>query len=306
MDKDIDYGALFGVDEGAEVQEVAEPAVEAENGAEGGEDREVAEPGVEDIEETDASGTGDGDGGESQTPEERARFAAARRKAEAQRDAAIKAAKEEAEKAAAARVDEVIAGLSLSNPYTGEPIRTRAEYEAYRTEADLEKKRSMLKKSGMTDAEFDSFVSSLPEVKAAKAAQAEAEKASMAAKEREAKAKIDEELREISSFDPSVRTLADLAKTENYETLYGYVQKGYTILDAYKLANFEKIRGASVSASRQAAMNAAAGKSHLSSTVTRGTGAITVPEDVKAEYRAFNPDATDAEIQRHYQRYAKK
>ncbi len=302
MDKDIDYGALFGVDEGGNGQEVAEPAVETENGAEGGEDREVAVPGVEDIEAEAVGDTVEA----GQSPAENARYAAARRKAEAERDAAIKAAKEEAEKEAAARVDEVIAGLSLSNPYTGAPIRTRAEYEAYRTEVEAEQKKSVLKKSGMSDEEFEAFVQSLPEVKAAKEARARAEDAAKAAKEREAKAKIEEQLREIGALDPSVKTLSDLTKTENYEKVYEYVQKGYTITDAYKLANFERLTGSAAAASRQAFLNAQAGKSHLSSTVTRGTGAITVPEDVKAEYRAFNPEATDAEIQRHYQRYAKR
>ena len=49
------------------------------------------------------------------------------------------------------------------------------------------------------------------------------------------------------------------------------------------------------------------GKDHLTGTGTpQGTGAATVPPDVKAEYLAFNPDATDAEIQKHYNRYMEK
>ena len=98
---EIDYGALFGVEleHGAEGQEVADPAENQENPAgAGAEGQEVAEPAEADSQEQTVAETaaGDQDGLNSEQPgqsaEENARYAAARRKAEQERDAAIERA----------------------------------------------------------------------------------------------------------------------------------------------------------------------------------------------------------------------
>jgi len=84
------------------------------------------------------------------------------------------------------------------------------------------------------------------------------------------------------------------------------VKKGNNLVDAFKLANYDTLTSSTAAASRQAAINAAQSKQHLSQTTTRGAGAVSVPADVKEAYRAFNPNATDAEIQQHYNKYVKK
>ena len=95
---EIDYEALFGVgsSQGAEGQEVAEPAENQEAPTDAGaEGQEVAEPAAADSQEQTvaetAAGNQDGLSQEQagQSAEENARYAAARRKAEQERDAAI-------------------------------------------------------------------------------------------------------------------------------------------------------------------------------------------------------------------------
>lgn len=142
-------------------------------------------------------------------------------------------------------------------------------------------------------------------MKQAKEAQAAAETAARQAREQQAKLKVEEQLKEISALDPSIQELKDLAKMETYPKFYELVKRGNTLTDAFKLANYEALTGRAAAASRQAAINSAQGKQHLSPTAQRGAGAVSVPADVKAEYLAFNPDATDAEIQQHYNRYMK-
>ena len=83
------------------------------------------------------------------------------------------------------------------------------------------------------------------------------------------------------------------------------VKRGYSISDAYRLANYDALTQRAAEASRQAAISKAKSKEHLTATTQRGAGAVSVPDDVKAEYLAFNPDATEAEIQKHYQKYMK-
>lgn len=315
---DIDYGALFGIDaEGAEVTEPAEPS--GDTTAQGANEQEPAEPAAveEQIEETNAEGAEDGGqstGGDSpegqadgqkQTPEQNAKFAAARRKAEAERDAAIAKARQDAQAEAQRTIDEAFRTSGLTNPYTKKPITSKAEYDEYRARLEADRKARLLKKSGMSDEEFQQFVQGLPEVKQAKEAQAAAETAARQAREQQAKLKVEEQLKEISALDPTIQELKDLAKMETYPKFYELVKRGNTLTDAFKLANYEALTGRAAAASRQAAINSAQGKQHLSPTTQRGAGAVSVPADVKTEYLAFNPDATDAEIQQHYNRYVK-
>lgn len=315
---DIDYGALFGIDaEGAEATEPAEPS--GDTTAQGANEQEPAEPAAveEQIEETNAERAEDGGqstGGDSpegqadgqkQTPEQNAKFAAARRKAEAERDAAIAKARQDAQAEAQRTIDEAFRSSGLTNPYTKKPITSKAEYDEYRARLEADRKARLLKKSGMSDEEFQQFVQGLPEVKQAKEAQAAAETAARQAREQQAKLKVEEQLKEISALDPSIQELKDLAKMETYPKFYELVKRGNTLTDAFKLANYEALTGRAAAASRQAAINSAQGKQHLSPTAQRGAGAVSVPADVKAEYLAFNPDATDAEIQQHYNRYVK-
>ncbi len=318
---EIDYGALFGIDEGGNEQELAEPAEpetaqdEAEE-AQGAEEQEAAEPAGEETQDTAADGVADDEqaageehsdtGRTPQTPEQNAAFAAARRKAEAQRDAAVEEARRSAQEEAKRLIDEAFRNSGLTNPYTQQPITTKEEYEAYRQRYNAERKDRVLKKSGMSDEEFNAFVSDLPEVKAAREAQAAAERAQKEANEAQARVKMDEQLREIGKLNPNIRELRDLAAMETYPKFYELVKRGNTLVDAYRLANFEALTSSAAQATRQAAINSVQSKQHMGATRERGTGAVSVPADVKEMYRALNPGATDAEIQSHYNRTHRK
>ena len=191
------------------------------------------------------------------------------------------------------------------NPYTGHPITTRAEYEAYRERFEADQKAKLMEKAGITQEEFQAFVQGLPEVRAARQAKAEAEAAARQAREQEAKARVDEQLRQIQAIDPTVKELGDLAKLDTYPKLYDMVKRGYSILDAYRLANYDTLTQRAAEASRKAAINSVQSKQHLKATESRGGGAIPVPDSVLEEYRVLNPGATKEEIQKHYQSYMK-
>ena len=304
---EIDYGAVFDVEvpettTGAEETEIAAPSEETGTTtatAQGAEEQEAAAPAVEETEESEQP--------QAEAPEQEpktdrdAQFAAARRKAEAERDAAIAQAKEDAQK----QVDEFFKTSGLMNPYTGQPITTRAEYEAYRERFEADQKAKLMEKAGITQEEFQAFVQGLPEVRAARQAKAEAEAAARQAREQEAKARVDEQLRQIQAIDPTVKELGDLAKLDTYPKLYDMVKRGYFILDAYRLANYDTLTQRAAEASRKAAINSVQSKQHLKATESRGGGAIPVPDSVLEEYRVLNPGATKEEIQKHYQSYMK-
>lgn len=310
---EIDYAALFGVDVGEEEQEVAEPAEVDEDASEGEEAQEITEP-AEEIE--DDAGESDGDGSASgeresaerptQSREERARYAAARREAERERDETVARVRREAQEEAQRVIDAAFADSGMSNPYTGQPIRTKAEYDAYRAQHAEEQKASFKRKSGLSDAEFSRMIESLPEVQAARAAQAKAESDAKAAAAERANAAIAEEVRKIGEMDPSIKSMEDLQASGSWSAVYEKAMKGYSLADAYKLVNFDAIRTRTAEAASRAAVHAAQGKAHMRATQARGSGSVEVPAEIKAEYRALMPDITDAEIARHYNKYKTK
>nr|DAL51635.1 MAG TPA_asm: hypothetical protein [Caudoviricetes sp.] len=335
---DIDYGALFGIDEGGKEQGLAAPAgaeapreetgqpagtemngrsgtsPQEDAGAQGAKEQEAAEPAGEENQDTDAAvqeePAAGGDehsetGKEAKRVQDDARnaeFAAARRKAEAERDAAVEKAKADAQEEARKIIDEAFSRSGLMNPYTKKPITSKAEYDEYKQRYDEERKARVMKKSGMSDEEFEAFVNDLPEVRQAKEAQQAAERAQQEANEAQAKVRVDEQLREIGKLNPNIRELKDLAAMETYPRFYELVKKGNTMVDAYRLANFDALTSSAAAATRQAAINSMQGKQHMGQTKERGAGAVSVPADVKEMYRALNPGITDAEIQTHYNR----
>jgi len=218
-----------------------------------------------------------------QSAEDNARFAAARRKAEAEREATVARVREEAKQFADERIADVLKTANFSNPYTGEPIRTMAEFNAYKARLQEEQRGAFMQQSGMTDEQYKAFIESQPEVQEAKAAQKKAEAVIREAREREAKAKIDEQVKEITALNPAITSLSDLTKLASYPELYEKVRRGYSIVDAYKLTNMADIESRAVQRAQQQTINAVQSKSHLEKTRTRGTGSVEVPADVKAE-----------------------
>lgn len=287
---EIDYNAVFGL-EGAEAQEPAAPAPEDSAGEK---EQETAVP-AGDTQTEDNAETHDGqeeppaeEGRAAQSDEDNARYAAMRRKAEA-----------DAEKRMKSELDKSIASLGLTDPYTNRPITNQAEMQAYRQRFVEEQRKEVQEKAGMSPDDYQRFVDSLPEVQAGKAAQQKVV-------ELEIRARIDRQMREIQKISPEIKSMDDLSKLENFQELYDMVGRGYELADAYKVLNYDRLTSKTAEAAKQQALNSIGGKDHLQPSNPRGQGAIPVPADVAAEYRLFSPDATDAEIQAHYNRYVRK
>ena len=283
--KDIDYSAVFGL-EGEEVQEAADPATEDNVGANeqeaaapAGESQDGAEPEQKPSEES---------GHHVQTDEENARYAAMRRRAEA-----------DAEKRMNAELDKKIASWGLTDPYTNKFITNQEEMQAYHQRFEEERRKEMQEKAGMSPEDYQRFVDSLPEVQ-------EGKKAQQKVMDLEIRAKIDSQMREIQMISPEIKSMEDLSKLDNFEKLYDMVGKGYELADAYKVLNYDRLTAKAAEVAKQQALNSIGGKNHLQPVTPRGQGAVPVPVDVAAEYRALMPEATDAEIQAHYNKYARK
>ena len=287
MSNDYGFDSVF---EGALEQEVAEPAdddiVEEETEeTEGRKEQEVADPAEE----------------EGQSAEENAKYAAARRKAEQERDLAIQRARDE--------VTETISAMGLIDPNTGKAITDLEGLKAYKDSIAAEQARQneeRLEELGLTKEDIDHLINAHPEVR-----QASEERARLRVLEQqEREAQIDrifaEEIEKIQEFDPSVKDIGDLQENENREQMEAMIGKGYSISDAYYLANKDAIIARQVEAARQETRNNVASKGHLDKSSSRGKGSVEIPSDILSEFRTLNPNATDEEIQRFYERDLKR
>lgn len=240
-----------------------------------------------------------------QSKEERAKYAAARRKAET--DAAVFRARSEEREKSKKEMDGFFASAKLKNPFdNNKPISNMDDFRAYKEKFEAARLQKDFRAGKLTQEALEKAVNETPVMKKAAELVERAEKKEREALKARTDAKISEELRQISSLDPSIKKAGDLLKMDSAGEFYELVKKGNSFIDAYRLANFDKLTKTARAAAQQQAINRTASKNHLTGTATRGAGAVTVPSDELALYRELNPGTADSEIQKHYNRYIKK
>lgn len=277
--------------EGARAQEPAAPAPEgAEPAPEGAEGQE---PGAEPPE-----------GAEEQlTPEQRKENAAQRRRQE-QQDAinqAVNDALAQERERSKSEWTAFFSKANLKNTLTGQPITTLEEFNTWAADFEAAKLQRDLKAGKLTPEGLEKAISSNPVMQRMKEITERDEAARRESDMTAARAKIDAELQEIHKLDPSINSTADLLNMPTAKEFYDYVRKGNTFLDAFYLANRERLAARTAEAARQQTMNNTRSKDHLNATGTsRGAGASTVPAEEMELFKLLNPTATEAEIQTYY------
>ena len=294
---------------GEKEQEPAEPEENAEGIGE--QEQEPAEPAEEPAAE---------EGAEEKTAEmsaEQRRENAARRRQQEQ-EAAINKAVEDALKAEreknASTMKQFFQNANMKNSITGEKIESIEQFQAWWEKMQEQQLERELSSGKITKEGLHAAIGTHPAVIEAqkileqtrKAAE-EAEANAKAKQEAEQKQKIEQEIANIHKMDASINTVADLLKLPNAEAFKEKVNKGYSFEDAYILVNRDRIAQAQAKAAQDAAMTKMRGKDHMVPAAgAKGRGANTVPNDVMAYFRAFNPKATEAEIIDYYNKYQKK
>lgn len=286
-----DLNEAFGLtaDESAgenEAETAEQPQTENDEGENESDAADQTE--VEDEGGDEESSAEPDEGKEKQSKEDNAKFAAARRKAEAEVDKRVKDA-----------LDSRFARMDMTDPYTNKKITTADEFDAYLSKLEDERRESMAKKAGMSKEEFDDYIQSQPEVKEAKAEREAAQRQAV-------QARLAEELKEISKLDPTIREIGDIAKSENGQKISEYVNRGYSLLDAFRIANFDRLMREEEAAERQRVYNNNAGKAHLVRSKARGQGMAEVPKETKEYYKIYFPHMSDSDIQKEYNRWEKQ
>lgn len=293
-------------EEGAKVQEPADPAQAETTPAEGAD----TDPDAEDPEEPDTGTDADAPAGQNpQTPEQRRANAARRRQQERQAaiDQAVQAAVKQEQDKQADQMKDFFARAGLKNTFTGAPITSMEEFNAWNQEFEQSRLQRDLKAGKLTPESLATAIGNHPAVKQAQQLIDQNAAARKAQQEAAAKARIDAEIAEIHKIDASITTLEDLSKAAYWPELYAMTRKGYSIRDAHFLLNHERLEKAKLEAARQQSLNNARGKDHMTGAATpRGGGSVSVPAAELAIFRQFNPDATDAQIQAYYNQYKKR
>jgi hypothetical protein len=315
MYEEKDVYAILGLEQPAEenpAPEVSENSAEVASGAGAGgeEGREVAEPGQQvegsgntdlDYEEPEEK---DGEEKPEQSREERSRHAAERRRAEqkAAIDAALQQQKAEHDKQIAA----LIAAMNLTDPNTGKPVTTLEELNAVQKEQQQRQMQKNLREGKLLPEDLQAMIRSEMETQAQEAKPQQQEKPAGNAAFQE---KVAQELAEINKLDSSVKTLEDIMQLETAPAFAAAVKRGATFLEAFQLANFDRLQKAgreeSARRAKQAALNDQRSKEHLTGSSQKGSGAVSVPADTLAMYRMLLPGKSDDEITAHYNRTLK-
>ena len=264
---------------GDKEQETADPA----------QDNDATEPKADQPEEP-----------KEQTKEERAKFAAQRRKAEM--DAAIKDAVDKANKANQEQWERFFREAGIPNPANnGEPLKSLDEFEDYLKWRDAASIADKAQKGEMTEAEIRDTIDRRAEERAKELAR------KYTAEQMEADTRIKDQISKIHAMDPSINTIQDLLTMENGAAFRKYVQKGNDFVDAYYLANRDAIERQRADEAARQAVNSARSKDHLTATKTKGSGGLVdVPSSEMALFRELMPDAKPSDIKAYYNKYLAK
>lgn len=282
--------------EGAKVQEPAEPASEG------------ADPAPEGAEGQEPEGEPTEGTGQQLTPEQRKENAAQRRRAEQQAaiDQAVNDALAQERERSKSEWTAFFEKANLKNTLTGQPIKTLEEFNTWAADFETAKLQRDLKAGKLTPEGLEKAISNSPVMQRMKEITERDEAARRESDMAAAKAKIDAELQEIHKLDPSISKTEDLLKMPKAKEFYEYVRKGNSFIDAFYLANRERLEEAAAEAAKQQTMNAARSKDHLHPAGTaRGAGASTVPTEEMELFKLLNPEATEAEIQAYYNKSKK-
>lgn len=286
--------------EGAQGQGLAAPA------AGGDPQQESREPGAVSAED-DAGDPPDG-GNEPLTPQQRRENAARRRQQEQQQ--AIDNAVAAALKAERERVDQQMKGFfaqaGLRNPANNEPIESMEQFEAWRQDHDQKQFQQDLKDGKLTPEIMQQVLNRHPAIQRLMQEQEQQDSALKIQQETQERARIAEEIQRISKMDPTINSAKDLLTMPGADAFREYVNKGYGFEDAFKLTHWDRLMSQQADAARQQALNNASSKNHLAGISNSRTGGmVEVPHDELAIYRLLMPNASDAEIQAHYNKNRK-
>lgn len=270
------------LENGVDTQEAAEPEQEVSEQEEVTDQEGGQEPG----EEPESSGP------EQEPAIPDSVWATARRRAEA-----------DAQRRADAEVARRCAGKT--NPLTGKPITTQKEYwEAIDAQAQMRRDAAIQQAAKrLNPREAAAFTQAIKNDPEKIAMQARLENLERMEAQKQAEQQLNADLMEIGRIDPSIKNINDLAARPEFNAILGLVNRGYSVVDAFKVTHYDAAVQNSTAAGKQAARNEVRGKTHLAAhggeNSASGSGRD-IPSQWLSHMRDAFPEKSMAELKKLY------
>lgn len=274
----LSYNLQFFADEGEASEGVNETEAAEQSGDEGevteteneGENEEVTEP-------------------QTQSPETNAAFANMRRQ--------LQAANQRL-----ADTDAMFARQfgNYKNPETGEPIRSAKDYYEAMAAQERVNAREQMQQNGIDPNVIDNLIANSPAVRQAQAATAELNNF-------RAQQKLEADYKEILALDPSLNGIDDILNDPSMPLMAERVAQGMSLVDAYKIVNFDKVFNSKEAAVKQQTINQVKGKNHLSTgaSVTVSSDLEDIPANVLEDWKDRFPEKSPKELKALYNKAIK-
>lgn len=189
-----------------------------------------------------------------------------------------------------------------TNPETGQPIRSAADYAEAMAAQERAQARAKLQEANIDPGIIDNMIANSPAIRAAQEATAELNNI-------KANQMMEEDFRAVLAIDPTKSNFDDIINDPSYGAVVDYVSRvpGMRFSEAYKLVNFDRLSSSNTAAAKQAVINQVKGQSHL----TNGAGVTTTEagEDIPAgmieNFKERFPDKSMKELKALYNRVIK-
>lgn len=183
-----------------------------------------------------------------------------------------------------AEEDALFAGIGMVDPYTGDPIETKADFLRW-------KERFLADTAAQSEAAED--------VTLADSMERDFADQSVAGRMEQA---IASELDRIRQWDSAVAALEDIAAADVFPAIYEKVMRGYSLSDAYYLANADRLQREAVTRAEDALRSRLESKEHLRTVKNRGGGEAHIPAEVMAEFQRILPEADVGAVRKFYRK----
>lgn len=186
---------------------------------------------------------------------------------------------------------------NMRNPETGQPIRTTQDYFDALDAQERMNARREVQRRGVDPGLIDRMIANNPVIR-------QAQQVIRDNTLRQGEMELENQIQQISSFDPSVKSLDDIVKMPTFPVFDAYVRQGLSITDAYRLANFDSLAQRDAAANRQAAINSVRGKSHLAPiggvAGEAGKQLVDIPQNERYLWEEAYPDLSYKELKEKY------
>lgn len=184
---------------------------------------------------------------------------------------------------------------NYKNPETGEPIRSAKDYYEAMAAQERANAREQMKQNGIDPSVIDNLIANSPAVRQAQAATAELN--SYRAQQR-----LDADCKEILALDPSINSVEEIMNDPSMPLMLEKVQAGMSLVDAYKIVNFDRVFASKEAAVKQQTVNQVKGKNHLATgaSINVNDTEEDIPANLVNQYKEMFPEKSMKELKALY------